>query len=203
MSCPIYALSTEHSDLPVKVIGCMPVNVHEMIEDMEVESDLDKEEITQLLHTTPAVKSAMVVSTEGQTTTHRIVSPLCPVISTFQSLGMLPSFPLHIKDGKETVLVITTPQMVRDFIAMLKEKFEGVEVTAITHDFSNTPEDMLTPRQAEVFKMAVSSGFWDIPRRTTLGDMASMLGIAKSTIHETIAIIENKLIHDESQKLFT
>lgn len=200
-NCPCYAIGTGHPGLPLRVLGCMPVSDWEMVEEVEVEGRMDPEEVTELFRANPAVKSAEVISRFAETSTHRVVVPLCPVISTYQSLRILPRFPHHIQDGRERFLVVTTPEKVREFLRMLKENFQGVEIKVITHDFSDGSKSILTPRQREIFRMALSSGFWDIPRRATLTDLASMLGIAKSTVHETIAAIENKLIHEESSKL--
>ena len=41
---------------------------------------------------------------------------------------------------------------------------------------------MLTPKQRQVFELALREGYYDVPRRTSITEMARLLGVAKSTL---------------------
>ena len=55
---------------------------------------------------------------------------------------------------------------------------------------------LLTPRQEEVMRMAVSMGYYSDPRRCTLEDLAEAFGISKAAVHKRIQMAENSLIRN-------
>ena len=52
----------------------------------------------------------------------------------------------------------------------------------------------LTPRQAEVLLGAVEAGYYELPRRASVGPIAQRLGIARSTAEEHLRAAESTLI---------
>ncbi len=55
-------------------------------------------------------------------------------------------------------------------------------------------ESRLTDRQEEVVRMACDLGYYDIPRRTDLNELAKRLGIGKSTLDVILRRAEGKLV---------
>ena len=58
----------------------------------------------------------------------------------------------------------------------------------------STKEKLLTPRQREVFELALRRGYWTSPREITLTDLSVELKIAKSTLSVILHSIECKII---------
>lgn len=56
----------------------------------------------------------------------------------------------------------------------------------------------LTQRQSEVLDLALKSGYYEIPRKTTLTELADQLNIAKSTLSGILRRIDKKLIQMEA-----
>jgi predicted DNA binding protein len=54
---------------------------------------------------------------------------------------------------------------------------------------------LLTPRQRFVFDTAMQEGFYDVPRRITLTELAVVLGVAKSTLSAQLQRIESTVHH--------
>ena len=52
----------------------------------------------------------------------------------------------------------------------------------------------LTDRQLEVFRTAVESGYYEIPRRATHKEIADSLGCAPSTIDEHLRKAESRVL---------
>ena len=52
----------------------------------------------------------------------------------------------------------------------------------------------LTPRQAEVLKMAIAMGYYNDPRAMTLEDLAVAFGVSKAAVHKRLQMAENALI---------
>jgi predicted DNA binding protein len=55
-------------------------------------------------------------------------------------------------------------------------------------------DDALTPKQAEILKMALALGLYDTPRRCTLDDLAGIFGISKAAAHNRMKGAERKIL---------
>lgn len=53
---------------------------------------------------------------------------------------------------------------------------------------------VLTPRQMEVVKMAISMGYYSDPRACTLDELATAFGVSKAAVHKRLQTAENALI---------
>lgn len=59
----------------------------------------------------------------------------------------------------------------------------------------------LTPRQREILLRAVHGGYYEYPRRITLTDLAREIGIAKSTLSESLIMIERTVMQSFARTL--
>lgn len=55
-------------------------------------------------------------------------------------------------------------------------------------------EPVLTPRQSEVLRLALASGYFDFPKRVGIEALAQRLGVSKSTVAETLHRAERKVL---------
>lgn len=58
------------------------------------------------------------------------------------------------------------------------------------------PVRLLTDRQQELLLAAVELGYYDVPRRSTLTEVADHVGIAKSTCSETLQRVERTVVRE-------
>jgi predicted DNA binding protein len=54
--------------------------------------------------------------------------------------------------------------------------------------------DQLSPRQAEMLKMAIEMGYYDDPRRCTLQTLAQQFGVSKAAVHKRLVSAESKIL---------
>lgn len=57
-----------------------------------------------------------------------------------------------------------------------------------------TASELLTDRQMEVFDLACRYGYYEVPQRTSIGELAEKLGISPSTCAELLRKAEKKLL---------
>ena len=57
----------------------------------------------------------------------------------------------------------------------------------------------LTERQREILRRAVLDGYFEVPRRISLTELARRVGVATSTLSVTIAVIEKKLVESHAE----
>ena len=70
-------------------------------------------------------------------------------------------------------------------------------ISARSLDFNSTLDhSALSTKQLKLAKFAYDRGFFDIPKRTRISDIASEIGLARATISEHLARIESILMDD-------
>lgn len=69
------------------------------------------------------------------------------------------------------------------------ERSGGASETSIEIDAAE-----ITPKQREAIEIAVSDGYYDEPRETDLGELASQLGVSKSAVSQRLSAVEAKLV---------
>lgn len=107
-------------------------------------------------------------------------------------------FPVRVSwDGKHAVGTWTITGMrnrVDRLITLLEEKHVQVELKSIQKIPSNQVQGTLTPRQAEILKVALTLGYFEFPRKITLTELARRVGVAKSTLSEIVRRISQKKV---------
>lgn len=105
--------------------------------------------------------------------------------------GFLPVGPTRLEDGRECFdLVLNDRDELSKATEVLSE-FGPVSVERISRDFSRqiTPSTAewqellgsIPPRQRELITLALEEGYFDIPRETTLAELAEEMDITKTT----------------------
>lgn len=112
--------------------------------------------------------------------------------------------PTLVKDGWMTIGVVTLAdleigEMAREASEFLKEL--GIKMR-ILHFGEYKPEEQpigdyeekLTPKQAEIVKMALALGLYDTPRGASLDDLSDIFGISKAAAHNRMKAAEKKIL---------
>lgn len=116
------------------------------------------------------------------------------LLLSVQAAGVPLELPVEIRDGTVEVEV-TAPRADLSELASQFERFGmDYEVVAIRHAVD--PGGLLTERQREVVRAAVDAGYYDTPRETSLTALADDLGVAKSTLSETLHRAEEKIVKE-------
>lgn len=122
----------------------------------------------------------------------RIILP--NMILTAAEIGLVPDYPIFIKGGVITTIVAGPEEQVEELCTALRQEFPGTTVVSVKREYIDGVRSLLTPKQLEVFRTALSAGYWERPRRVALSDLAGVMGISKSTLSDSLAVIESKLI---------
>ena len=112
-------------------------------------------------------------------------------------VGVIPHTPFEVRDGWVDWTIECSQNKVRELILSFKQQ-------SIPHRLISTRSittRLLTPRQRQVFDIAIREGFYDTPRRITLTELADLLGVAKSTLSVQLQRIESTIIHTFSEEI--
>jgi hypothetical protein len=102
--------------------------------------------------------------------------------------GVPVEFPVEIRDARAVVDVVGKPSQLTDFGLRL----DSLDVEFV-REYTETDEQ-LTGKQYSLVVTAVELGYYDTPRECSLTDLAEAVGLAKSTVSETLHRAEGKLI---------
>jgi len=117
------------------------------------------------------------------------------LLSAMMESEVLLKPPVKVKDGVAEWVVLSTRGKVSALMKLLDEKGITYELKSISK-YSERP--ILTRRQAEVLDFALEHGYYEIPRKITLDQLARKLGVSKSTLSETLRAAEKKMMRYRS-----
>ena len=134
------------------------------------------------------------------------------IIERFEEYNSLYQPPTIHRQGWEHYTVIAFDEGdVRDLVADLEadRDIEVLSKTAITEQ--QIPHSMLAPvdqlfeavteRQLAALRLALESGYYEQPRKTSLRELADRTSVARSTYEEHLRKAENKLLTNAGQFL--
>jgi len=101
-------------------------------------------------------------------------------------------------DGEGLTYVIQGPPMKLRIVTTLARIMSKPDRTsARSLDFNLTADNsLLSPKQIKLAKFAYDKGFFDVPKRIRVSDLAEQIGLARATISEHLARIEAIIMDD-------
>jgi len=150
---------------------------------LEINSE-ELDEILDRMRTHEAVQSLETVQRVEDRAVVQFETNELPLLLTIQRAQIPLEPPLELVDG-EITLHLTAP---RDRISAFADQLEALSIPysldRIYGDVElSTP---LTDTQRELLIAALERGYYDTPRRITLTELAADLGMASSTVSETL-----------------
>jgi len=160
-------------------------NVHNQIDDGVCHAEVtvtDDTDATQVLHSTNQIEN----------------SCLCLAFSEVDCVPRIES----VDDGVILVKTyISDRSVISELVDQLKSNAERVSLRCLTtrqddadgSDSATVDLSRLTTKQREAAMIAVSEGYYQTPRQTTLDELAVALGVSKSTVSQHLSAVESKL----------
>jgi predicted DNA binding protein len=103
-------------------------------------------------------------------------------------------FPVHAEKGRMRWLIVTDGnRTIGRIIDDLNKYGCDVKIERVT---ALTEKGILTPRQQEVIRTALSAGFFDYPRKADTVEVAAQLGISVSTLSEVIRAAQRRVFSE-------
>jgi len=101
-------------------------------------------------------------------------------------------------DGEGLTYIIQGPPMKLRIVTTLARIMSKPDRTsARSLDFNLTSDNsLLSPKQLKLAKFAYDKGFFDVPKRIRVSDLAEQIGLARATISEHLARIEAIIMDD-------
>lgn len=126
----------------------------------------------------------------------RVVHRTSEFVPIFRELHLMRRFPFTIQRGEASWVVVAPEAKMRELLRLLKERAPAAAIESVRHSDAPGASGPLTARQADLLSRAIAAGYFEVPRKVTLTDLAKHLGMAPSSLSEGLAIVEKKLLKD-------
>lgn len=114
--------------------------------------------------------------------------------------GILIDFPVRLSEGVAIWKLIATRKRINDLLLQFEER--GIDFSLLrilNSDYSiDDNENKLNPEESQVIRKAIKLGFFDIPRKISLEELANELGKSKSALSVRLRKIIKKKVLFES-----
>ena len=147
--------------------------------------------LTKKLKNHPTISDNAIINDSGSSIMLNIKSKGPVLLSIFNREEIVPIYPIHIQNGWGEWHFFATRERITAIFDDFKAKGINVELKSVG---KYKAKNKLSERQLEVLDHAIKEGYFEIPRKITLNNLASKLEIASSTLSELLRRINKKLI---------
>lgn len=116
------------------------------------------------------------------------------ILNALVKTELLFLYPLNVIDGIIKVTAIAEREKVDRFLAELEAKNINFKIITISQ---YQYERLLTSRQTKLLEMLYKSGYYEVPRRISLTELAKQLRISPSALSESIRRLHKKIAENQ------
>jgi hypothetical protein len=117
-----------------------------------------------------------------------------PILGLYRRLHLPVQFPLRMQAGYIHWEVVARRAKFDEVLRYARGATDEMSIVSVRRRPLRSHLPILTETQQELLSNALAAGYFAVPRGITLTNLAKRLGRSKSSISESIAIIEKKLL---------
>ncbi|MFX0085216.1 MAG: helix-turn-helix domain-containing protein [Candidatus Hodarchaeota archaeon] len=123
------------------------------------------------------------------------------IYKTILEVGSMPLLPLIIARGVQHYTILSpSSNLLKKLLKTLKERFTSIEIISLSSIPQKLHKSLLSPKQSEAFNLAYNEGYYNIPRKIKIEDMAYKLGIKRTAMQERLRRAEKQIFTDYVKK---
>lgn len=152
----------------------------------------DAKELFGLLEDASEINTYEVLRSNEHGVLVQIEATEHPSRAAARAVGMLPQYPMILRNGWQIIETITS----WDRLSQLKAEFEQADVAFEVLSVNQSVEmtGLLTDRQLQVITEAITRGYYNSPRECSLTDLADALDVNPSAVSGILHRAEEKII---------
>ena len=125
---------------------------------------------------------------------YRVLFREAPLVATLIKLEIIVQYPATVQRGVIRFEAIDRASRIRQLVAKLRASGRDARLVSVREESLLSRRPILTPVQRALFRRALASGYFAVPRRISLTRLAAEISKSKSTVSRTLAIVEQKLL---------
>ncbi len=152
----------------------------------------DVERVIEAMDAHPALTAFTVMASGDDETTVQFETTAPLLVRAAQRAGVPIRMPVRIEEGAATITISGSHERLPELGSQFEELGLSYRVKRVSDQKRSV--STLTDRQRETVLSAVEKGYYDTPRRCSLTELAEHLGLAKSTVSETLHRAEEAVV---------
>ncbi len=185
-----------HPDLLVEIHNLLHVPDHKALGDFVIVGPgMDR---TAEIASFPDVVEVSPLDVPPRAGRYRVLFHETVLISLIVKLEILLRYPTRVRNGLVDFETVDRMSRIRRMLAVLRKSGYKPRIVSLRRDPLESRRLNLTPVQQAMFRQAVEYGYFHVPRRITLTGLAQKVSRSKSTVSQTLAVVEEKLVEAAS-----
>jgi predicted DNA binding protein len=184
----------QHPEQVIEATNRFPVAPNRIMVELRIRGETPRD-WTGELRAIRGVLSAQRLDRSGRPDMYRVLwkAPhyYGALLEKYDLVGLIP---FHLRAGQVEFTVALPRDRLRQLVVELRRRHFAPEVLEVRPLRGHTVLGDLTPKQRERFQTAVASGFFDVPRRVSLGELARRFSVRKSALSESLAHARRKVL---------
>jgi predicted DNA binding protein len=124
---------------------------------------------------------------------YRIRSRASPMFKAERKYEILVRYPAASQNGVSKLELVGPLSRLRSLLRHLRATGRAPRLVSLAPDSFRSHRLLLTPTQRTLFRQALSAGYFEVPRRITLTQLAQKVSRSKSSVSQLLAVVEQKL----------
>jgi predicted DNA binding protein len=190
--------STRHPELRLELQNRMEIPGDRVLLDVRCQGPLAGEWADEVA-VFPEVLKVEVYPEDPESATYRLTLRTPIFHAVLREQRVLARYPITIERGWGRFETVATASQIRRTLAALQRRVGPSHVEAVRRGSVTLGGLGLSRSQEEIFRAAISGGFFDSPRGLSLTSLAAQIGKSKSAVSEAIRKIQHRLAESALQ----
>lgn len=188
----LVALSRAHPEVSFAVLGAW--SSEDRLRALVETADVGASDLWETVAATDPLVNLEIRHDGPELVRFEVDTPRPPDHGAMAESGVVPPFPLHLEGGWLSGELVTSREQLAAFREELETAGIPYEVELVESERA-PPAGLLTDRQREVVEAALAAGYYDVPRESSLTELADDLGIDKSVVSRILQRAESRIMH--------
>ena len=189
-----------HRDVRMEIINFLPYDLDKSIGNSIIEIiHYQISDIIDEIKNHPSVFEFSMLEREDNRIRFNVKTKDPYLLYAVIKCGVLVNFPVHVRDGYAYWRLISSRARIDQLLTLFEERNVKFELLRIGVSAYEIDEDKykLSLEETEVLEKAISSGFFEVPRKLSLEELANELGKSKSALSVMLRkIIKKKVMFE-------
>jgi predicted DNA binding protein len=185
-------------DVKMEISHFLPYDLERSIGNSAIEiMHYDIEKIIDEIRNHPSVFELSILEQEEKRVKFNIKTKDPYLLYAIIKCGVLIDFPVRVEDGFAFWRLVSSRERIDQLLTLFEQKKINFELLRIGISPYNIEDDKnkLTLDEINILDKAISSGFFEIPRKISLEELANQMGKSKSALSVMLRkIIKKKVL---------
>jgi HTH DNA binding domain len=189
----ISRFTLQHPDLIVDTTNIVQVSENNILGEIEIYGP--PADWTSEIASSPDVLEVERLGVMAEVGRYRVRYHQTLLVSLSRELEVMIRYPRTAQNGVLTCETIGRLSRLRKLMAALRGIGTKPSITSLRGDSLRSVRLALTGPQRALFRQALALGYFCVPRRISLTQLAERVSRSKSSVSEMLAVVERKLAH--------